>query len=362
MSPSEDFPPLKNTLLLQAARREKTQRAPVWLVRQAARYLPEFMEIRKSHEFFEICKTPSLACEVTMQPIRRYTGILDGAIIFGDILVIPQVMGMTVEVKLGPYFPDPLQTPSDLRKLKMEVEIETALEYMLNAISLTRRRLEGEVPVIGFTGAPWTLLVLMTGGGSQTQKQAKRWLYSYPQETATFLGRLAEICIDFLVAQVQAGAQFLQIFESFTGDLTMHHLHNFSFPSLRRIASGVHDRLREKELPVVPLSLFAKGASHALAEMADLGFDVISVDHTVDLVKCREVVGDRVALHGNIDPMVLFAGKDAIEREVKRVCDAVAASGGDRGWIAGLSHGVPDGADAESVRHLLECIRQYSAT
>jgi uroporphyrinogen decarboxylase len=197
----------------------------VWLVRQAARYLPgtfrghprraknlststlEFAEIRKEHGFFEICQTPALASEVTLQPIRRYPGILDGAIVFGDILVIPQAMGMAVEVKLGPYFPDPLQTPDDLQKLKMVIDIKTDLKYMLDAISLTRHNLDGEVPVIGFAGAPWTLLVLMTGGGSQTQKQAKKWLFAYPQETGAFLQRLAEICVDFLVAQVEAGAQ-----------------------------------------------------------------------------------------------------------------------------------------------------------
>ncbi|TFY76165.1 hypothetical protein EWM64_g7845 [Hericium alpestre] len=179
-----DFPPLKNDLLLRAARGEETERAPVWVMRQAGRYLPEFRELRKDHEFFEICRTPNLATEITLQPVRRYAGLLDAAIIFSDILVVPQAMGMEVLMNPGPSFPDPLNTPADIAKLHATVDVDAELGYVFRALTQTRHALDGAVPLIGFSGAPWTLFAYMIeGGGSKTFQKAKTWLFKYPEES-----------------------------------------------------------------------------------------------------------------------------------------------------------------------------------
>ncbi|CAL1702175.1 unnamed protein product [Somion occarium] len=274
------FPPLKNDLLLRAARGEETERAPVWVMRQAGRYLPEFRKVRESHEFFEVCRTPELATEVTIQPIRRYSGLLDAAIIFSDILVIPQAMGMEVEMKPGPYFPDPLNTPADIAKLTKDVDVNKELGYVFEAITMTRNALKGEVPLIGFCGAPWTLFAYMVeGGGSKTFQKAKTWLFQYPQESEKLLMRIADVCVDFLVGQVKAGAQLLQVFDSWAGELAPHHFQQFSFPTLQHISSGVRQKLASEGIPAVPMTLFAKGANHALSQLAEQGgYDVLGID------------------------------------------------------------------------------------
>ena len=220
---SKQFPSLQNDLILRAARGEKVERAPCWVMRQAGRYLPgpgstqriyltklEFRETRKHYDFFELCETPELACKITLQPIDRYAGLLDAAIIFSDILVIPKAMGMTirmVEAK-GPTFDEPLVTPDDIKRLKETIDIRKDLGYAMDAISLTRRELNGRVPLFGFCGAPWTLLAYMIeGGGSKTLTKAKGWLYKYPQETKGLLQRITDIAIEFLAEQIIAGAQ-----------------------------------------------------------------------------------------------------------------------------------------------------------
>ncbi|MEX1055767.1 MAG: uroporphyrinogen decarboxylase family protein, partial [Rhodothermales bacterium] len=209
-----DFPPLKNDLILRAARREPTERTPVWMMRQAGRYLPEYRALRAEEAFFEVCRTPELAAEVTIQPIRRFD--VDAAIIFSDILVVPQAMGL--EVKLvkgeGPHFPAPIDSPADLRRLA-EPDVARDLRYVFDAISLTRRRLDGSVPLIGFCGAPWTLMTYMVeGGGSKTFSKARSWLYRYPAAAHGLLERLTDILIRYLLAQAEAGAQVLQVFDT----------------------------------------------------------------------------------------------------------------------------------------------------
>lgn len=217
-----EFPPLRNDLLLRAARGEKTERAPVWVMRQAGRYLPgmnkyilqasffliqhhpEFRALRANHEFFEICRTPELATEITLQPIRRYSGLIDASIIFSDILVIPQALGMEVLMNPGPSFPDPLVTPADVVKLREKVDVDHELGYVFKAITQTRIGLNGEVPLIGFCGAPWTLFAYMIeGGGSKTFTKAKTWLFKYPDESNALLLRIADVCIDFVCCEYQ---------------------------------------------------------------------------------------------------------------------------------------------------------------
>jgi len=358
-----DFPPLKNDLLLRAAKGEETERAPVWVMRQAGRYLPEFQEVRKKHEFFEVCRTPELATEVTLQPIRRYTGLLDAAIIFCDILVVPQAMGMEVLMNPGPSFPDPLRVPTDVAKLRETVDVQKELGYVFDAITMTRKGLKGEVPLIGFCGAPWTLFMYMIeGGGSKTLQLSKTWLFKYPEESKKLLLRIADVCIDFLVGQVKAGAQLLQIFDSSASELSPHDFHEFSFPSLVHISTSVKRKLAEAHIPAVPMTLFAKGANQSLSLLSNkAGYDVLGLDWCIDPSTARLLVGENVALQGNLDPNVLYGGRDAIDREVKRMCIAFRQGKAPKAWIANLGHGITPGVDPEDLRFFFECVHKYSA-
>ncbi|KAK2466416.1 hypothetical protein APHAL10511_002058 [Amanita phalloides] len=361
------FPPLKNDLLLRAARGEKTERAPVWVMRQAGRYLPEFREVRAHHEFFEICRTPSLATEITIQPIRRYSGLIDAAIIFSDILVVPQAMGMEVIMNPGPCFPHPLDTPADIKNLREKVDVDKELGYVFNAITQTRKELAGEVPLIGFCGAPWTLFAYMVeGGGSKTLQKAKTWLYRYPEESKALLLRIADVCIDFLVGQVEAGAQLLQVFDSWAGELSPHDFVAFSLPSVIHISTAVRARLSQLGTPV-PLTLFAKGVNTSSLALlaARSGYDVLGLDWCIDPAQARGVVssalentGKGVALQGNLDPNVLYGGRDTIEAEVKRMCEAFGKQGG---WIANLGHGITPGVDPEDLKWFFESVHKYSS-
>jgi len=359
---SKEFPALQNDLILRAAKGEATDRAPVWIMRQAGRYLPEFRAVRKEHEFFEICRTPELACEVTLQPIRRYAGLLDASIIFSDILVIPQAMGMEVLMAPGPHFPDPLVTPDDLDKLSKDVDVHKELQYVFDAITVTRHGLNGRVPLIGFCGAPWTLMAYMIeGGGSKTLQKSKTWLFKFPEASKSLLDRIADVCIDFLVGQVEAGAQLLQVFDSWAGELSPNAFSEFSLPSLVKIAKTVRSRLNEKGIEAVPMILFAKGANTSLAALKDAGYDTLGLDWCIEPSVARGVVGDRVALQGNIDPNILYGGNEAIERETKRMCESFKSGEPTRAWICNLGHGITPEVDPEALRFYLQCVHKYSS-
>lgn len=323
----------------------------------------EFRKVREQHEFFEVCQTPELAREVTLQPIRRFKGLLDAAIIFSDILVIPQALGMEVLMNPAPSFPDPLTTPEDIQKLRKNVDVKKELGYVFDAITLTRKGLEGEVPLIGFTGAPWTLFMYMVeGGGSKTMQKSKGWLFKWPKESKEVLDLITDVVIDYLVEQVKAGAQALQIFDSNAGDLAPHHFHEFSYPYLKRISTTLRTRLASLSLPAVPLILFAKGANHALAHLAsDSGYDVLGIDWLVEPSLARELVSGKVALQGNLEPNVLYGGREAIEREVKRMTEQFRVQGRTKAWIANLGHGITPGVDPEDLRFFFECLHKYSA-
>lgn len=392
---------MRNDLILRAARGEDTERAPIWVMRQAGRYLPgkydhrkytthlshptEFRQIREKYEFFECCRTPEIACEITMQPIRRYRGLLDAAIIFSDILVIPQAMGLEVEMLpgKGPSFPDPLNLPVDMDRLRKKVDVEKELGYVYKAIKLTREALAGEVPLIGFCGAPWTLMAYMIeGGGSRNFEKAKRWLFEYPERSMELLERIADVAIDFLVGQVKAGAQLLQVFDSWAGELSPHDFRTFSLPYLRKIASGVRDALSRTSTPCTPIIVFAKGAlGHSLPDLIKSGYDVVALDWQVEPQMARKFVdasmpgqanqykssaganeiGHRIALQGNLDPTVLYSGKEAIEREVIRMCYAKKGGfGGGGAWIANLGHGITPGVDPSAMEYFLKCVHKYS--
>ena len=360
--PLHSLPPLQNDLLLRAARGEATERVPVWIMRQAGRYLPEFRELRKTADFFTMCRTPELACEITLQPLERFKGLLDAVIVFSDILVIPESMGMhlTMVPGVGPVFPSPLKSPADLERLVLSPNIEDTLGYVLDAVNLTRVKVAGRVPVIGFAGAPFTLMAYMVEGkGSKTLSRVKTWLYTYPDASHGLLRALTDVIVEYLVAKVRAGAQVLQVFESNACDMSPAQFDEFSLPYLRAIASRVKHELQSNELPVVPMIVFARGANHegALEALAATAFDVVGLDWTVDpLVARARVDFSQAAVQGNLDPCVLFAPRDVIIAEVGRMLGGL----GTRGVIANLGHGMLPDMDPDHAACFLEAVQTIS--
>ncbi|XP_059468498.1 uroporphyrinogen decarboxylase [Neocloeon triangulifer] len=350
------FPVLKNDRLLRAARGEEVDKIPVWVMRQAGRYLPEFREFRSKHDFFTICQTPELAAEITLQPIRRYD--LDASIIFSDILVIPQALGMVVEMRpgVGPVLPDPLVTPSDLKKLEHPVNVNEKLGYVFEAITLTRHKLEGKVPLIGFSGAPWTLMgYMIEGGGTKTMSKAKAWLYRHPEASKELLDLLTDVIVDYLVGQVQAGAQLLQLFESNAEYLGPELFNQFALPAIAAINKRVREKVTQLNLEQVPMTVFAKGAHYALEELSKCGYDVISLDWTMDPELARKRVGPNITLQGNLDPCALYAPKGKLEEAVKEMVGKF----GKRRYIANLGHGIYPDMDPESVKTLIDTIHSF---
>ncbi|KAJ1990944.1 Uroporphyrinogen decarboxylase in heme biosynthesis [Dimargaris cristalligena] len=373
------FPALKNDLILRAARGEKTERTPVWVMRQAGRYLSEFREVRKNHDFFSMCRTPEIACEITIQPVRRFRGLLDAAIIFSDILVIPQALGMTVEMVpgKGPHFPDPLVTPADIARVIRPgtVDIRQELGYVLDALTLTRQTLAGEVPLLGFVGAPWTMLAYMIeGGGSKTFSKAKAWLYRYPEACHQLLQQLTDVCVDFLVAQVRAGAQMVQVFDSWAGELGPDDYRTFAFPYLKAIADRVKEQLAQiSPDAVVPMTVFAKGAHYILEELVtETRYDVISLDWTMDpavsrtrVLSATSAVSGQprtVTLQGNLDPSTLYGSPETIRERTRVMIERFAAwDGQGQCHIANMGHGMYPDHDPEHLRAYLAAVREFSS-
>ncbi|KAG0070420.1 Uroporphyrinogen decarboxylase in heme biosynthesis [Podila epicladia] len=356
MSEAIPFPPLKNDLILRAARGEKTERAPVWVMRQAGRYLPEFRAERVENDFFKICRTPELATKVTLQPIDRYEGLLDASIIFSDILVIPQAMGLQVEMipGKGPHFPDPLVVPSDMSRLRQDVDVNKELKYVFEAITMTRHALRGRVPLIGFVGAPWTLMAYMIeGGGSKTLSKAKEWIFKYPKASHELLARITDVCVDFLVGQVRAGAQMLQVFESWGGELGPHDFELFSLPYLAQIATRVKAELGSEH--AVPMSVFAKGSWYALDKLSVIGYETVSLDWTHSPEHAKAVTKGLVTLQGNMDPNLLYGGDEAIVAAVERMVRGFGSTGR---YIANLGHGILPTVPVEAMELFLKTVHR----
>lgn len=347
-----NFPPLQNDRILKTIRGEPVDRVPVWIMRQAGRYLPEFQEVRSKHDFFDVCQTPSLACEVTLQPIKRFD--LDASIIFSDILTIPQAMGLKVEMvpTVGPVLPHPLNDPSHLLRL-VRPEVEKDLKYVGDAITLTRHKLEGKVPLIGFTGAPWTLMGYMVqGGGSSSMAKPRSWLYQYPMESKLLLQLITEVVIDYLVMQVKAGAQLLQVFES-NGDYLNDELFaKYSLPYLIRISKEVRAKLKEQNITEVPMIAFPKGATMSSLQMLAKTqcYEVIGLDWTVDPVEARNKLGDNVTLQGNMDPCALFASEDDVTQRAQKMVETF----GKTRYIANLGHGILPNTPIPSVEAFIK--------
>lgn len=326
----------------------------------AGRYLPEYHVAKGDHDFFECCRSPEIASTLTLQPIDRFEGLIDAAIIFSDILVIPQALGMTVEMqdKKGPHFPSPLKSPDDgqyVKVLTKEVDVAAELDYVYRAITMTRQKLKGRVPLFGFCGAPWTLLCYMVeGGGSKLFVQTKTWIYRYPQDSKNLLQKIAEVCVEHLALQVQAGAQvplrnlhleittnivqLVQVFDSWAAELSPASFKEFSLPYLAYIADHLPKRLKELKLDPVPMVVFAKGAWYALDSLCDIGYQVVGLDWLQEPAEAVKIRGDRsVVFQGNADPGVLYGSKEAITVVVKDMIKGFG--GGKQGWIANLGHG-----------------------
>ncbi|KAI8453021.1 Uroporphyrinogen decarboxylase [Phakopsora pachyrhizi] len=366
--------PIKNDLLIRAASGKVTERSPVWVMRQAGRYLPEFRKVRESHGFFEICRTPSLAMEITMQPIRRYKNLLDGAIIFSDILVIPQAFEMEVIMNPGPIFTKPIGSIEEMEEMIKkpldEKILMNKLGYVYEAIELTIEALESEIPLIGFVGAPWTLFAYMTSGGSTGVSSsankvsglsgskatsfdvAKNWLFEQPDLSCRLLEKLSTVCAIHLSNQIKAGCQLGQVFDSWAGELSPFDFKRFSLPYLRRVSEHV------------PLIVFAKGANQAdhLRLLSESGYSTIGLDWKVDASYVIDSLGQnstRVALQGNLDPAVLHSSHESIRSYVRRMFDT--QHGGFRGdlpHIANLGHGITPGVDPELMKTFLESVHE----
>lgn len=346
---------LQNDLYLRALNREDVPRTPVWVMRQAGRYLPEYLRVRKqAGDFMSLCTNPELACEVTLQPIDRFN--LDAAILFSDILTIPDAMGLGLhfEAGEGPKFSNPIKTAADVEKLPIP-DPNDSLRYVMDAVSTIRRELNGRVPLIGFSGSPWTLATYMLeGGGTKDFAKVKGMMFSDPATLHKLLDKTAQSVISYLNAQVEAGAQSLMIFDTWGGVLAPANYREFSLRYMQQIVDGL---TREADGRKVPVVLFTKNGGQWLDIMADTGCDGLGVDWTTDLADARARIGDRVALQGNLDPSVLYSSPENIRNEVKRVLDSY---GTGPGHVFNLGHGIHQHVNPEHLGVMVEAVRELS--
>ena len=348
--------PLKNDRFLRALLKQPVDRTPVWMMRQAGRYLPEYRATRKqAGSFMDLCQNPELACEVTMQPLRRYD--FDAAILFSDILTIPDAFGQGLyfEEGEGPRFKKVIRSPADVEALP-DVSIKEELAYVYAAVARIRQELAGRVPLIGFSGSPWTLATYMIeGGGSKDFRIAKQFLYNHPEAMHMLLQRLADAVIEYLNAQIEAGAQVVQIFDTWGGILTPSAYQDFSLNYMRKIVQGL---IKESDGSTVPVILFTKNGGHWLEAIADSGCHGVGLDWTIGIDEARARVGKKVALQGNMDPCILYAEPKVIRAEVKRILEAFGSSSGH---VFNLGHGITPGVDPDHVAVFVDAVHEFSA-
>ena len=344
-----------NDRFLRALRRQSVDQTPIWIMRQAGRYLPEYREIRaQAKTFLNLCKTPELACEVTLQPLRRFP--LDAAILFSDILTIPDAMGLGLHFieGEGPKFDSPVRSARDISKLG-KPDIGDELAYVTDAVRLIRHELEGKVPLIGFAGSPWTLATYMIEGGSSREfSLAKKMLFDQPDQMHQLLTLLTDSISDYLIAQMQAGAQALMIFDSWGGALAHDCYVPFSLNYMQQIVSSIKSQPEAAHVPVI---LFTKGGGLWLEQMAQTGADALGLDWCVDIGQARTRVGKHVALQGNIDPAVLYASDHVIQQQVGSV---LTSYGEGTGHVFNLGHGIHPGIDPEKVSVLVQAVHTLS--
>jgi len=338
---------IKNDLLLRTLRKEKVERPPVWMMRQAGRYLPDYIRLRDKYDFFTRVQTPELAAAITLQPVEQ-VGV-DAAIIFSDILVIPQAMGVEVlmEEGRGPVLPKVIQTQQDVDALRTN-EIETSLQYVTDAIALTKKELHGRVPLIGFAGAPWTILCyLVEGKGSKTWDKAKQFCFTQPGLADQLLQKITRATILYLKAQVQAGADVLQVFDSWSGCLSPGDFRRFAQPYLLQIADAL-----QKDAPVI---LFPKGSWYALKDLSDSSAAGLGLDWCISPQMAREATANKITLQGNFDPAKLLMGIGDIKREVKEMIDGF----GVQQYIANLGHGITPNIPVAHARAFVDAVKEY---
>ena len=341
---------LKNDLFLRACKRLPVERTPVWIMRQAGRYLPQYRAVREKADFLTMCHTPELAAQVTIQPVE-IIGV-DAAILFSDILVIPEAMGMKFEMieSRGPVFHKPLRTENDANDLKI-IDPLKDLKYVLDAVSLTKKELDGKVPLIGFSGSPWTLLTYMIEGkGSKNFSFVKKLIYNNPILAHNVLDKLADAVAAYLSAKIEAGANAVQIFDTWGGILSQKDYEEFSLRYIAKVIS----QIKRKDEPVI---VFSKGVHFKLKNIAAAGADVIGLDWTMDLGEVRKQVGDKAALQGNMDPAALYAGKEKIRDEVKKT---LTSYGKGSGHIFNLGHGILPDVDPENAKAFVEFVKEES--
>jgi len=346
---------LKNDLLLKALMKEPVPRTPLWIMRQAGRYLPEYRATREqAGDFMSLCRNPDLACEVTMQPLRRYA--LDAAILFSDILTVPDAMGLGLYFVTGegPKFRDPVQTVDAIRNLRVP-DVEKELGYVFDAVRTIRRELDGKVPLIGFAGSPFTCGTYMVEGGSSREFPTIKGLAAEaPEALDELMDKIAETTTEYLNAQIEAGAQAVQIFDTWGAALEPDEFRRFSLASMQKIVDGL---TREKDGRRIPVILFTKGAGPLLKDLADTGCDALGVDWTTDLAQAREYVQDKVALQGNLDPATLRESPEAIREGVART---LASYGDGPGHVFNLGHGITPDIDPDNLGVLVDAVHEMS--
>ena len=346
----------RNDTFLRALLREPTEYTPLWLMRQAGRYLPEYCQTRKrAGDFLSLCKSPSLACEVTLQPLARYD--LDAAILFSDILTIPDAMGLGLyfEEGEGPRFERPLREEWAIRDLTAPDPFDH-LAYVMDAVAEIRKALDNSVPLIGFSGSPYTLACYMVeGGGSKEFRQIKTMLYGRPDLLHRILSVTADAVTAYLNAQIESGAQAVMLFDTWGGSLSAAAYQEFSLAYLERIVAGL---IREKDGQRVPVVVFTKGGGLWLESIAAIGCDGVGLDWSIDIGEARRRVGDKVALQGNLDPNVLFASPEIVAAEAKKVLNSYGAA--NTGHVFNLGHGISQFTPPENVTVLVETVRSHS--
>ena len=349
------MPALQNDRFLRALLKQPVDETPVWMMRQAGRYLPEYRATRqRAGSFMDLCRNPELACEVTLQPLDRYA--IDAAILFSDILTVPDAMGLGLSFNQGegPRFERPVRTLRDIKALSAP-DPEVELRYVMDAVRVIRRQLDGRVPLIGFSGSPWTLATYMVEGGSSKDfGKVKGLMFDEPQAMHQLLSVVATAVRDYLNAQIRAGAQAVMIFDTWGGVLTPADYRDFSLRYMQEIVSGL---IRENDGRTVPVILYTKGGGAWLEEQAKAGPDALGIDWTLDLCDARSRVGDRIALQGNMDPCVLYASDERIRVEVAKVLESF---GNGEGHIFNLGHGIHQHIDPDRVSTFIDAVHELS--
>lgn len=338
---------LKNDLLLRTLRQQNIERPPVWMMRQAGRYLPEYIKLREKYDFFTRVQTPELAAEITLQPIKRLG--VDAAIIFSDILVIPQAMGMEVlmEEGKGPLLPNIIKTQNDINSLFTDA-VEEKLSYVMKALSLTKQELNGEVPLIGFAGAPWTILCYMVEGkGSKTWEKAKQFCFTQPELAHQLLQKITTATIQYLKAQTKAGADVLQVFDSWSGCLSPADFKLFAQPYLVKITDALKD-----DAPVI---LFPKGSWYALKELSESSAAGLGIDWCISPKTARELTENKITLQGNFDPAKLLLPVSEIKKEVKKMIHEF----GVQKYIVNLGHGITPNIPVDHAKAFVDTVKEY---